>query len=440
MPIGVLFMLFLPVCVNTKSLNDTRTLVKDLLKNYDKNVRPVDHQDSVVNVSVVTYLKSIQEFDEVSEVFAFTGAFTILWHDAGMAWSPDSYGGVDEVMISYRKVWVPDLVLTTPSDEIESFGKPWQMVKYESSGHASWTTGGLMKSTCSVDVGKYPFDKQACKADFNVWGYDFDEVEIYTISDKVDTSLFTGNVAWVLDGTHVQTTRPTTWSQLEVTFYLQRKASFVVVNILMPILFLSLINVFVFLLIPESGERVSYCITVLLSIAVFMTIISDTLPRSSEPLPIISYKLMLDMIVSSLITFVTVLNLRLYYRDDKKALPGWLSNLYLFLYRPRQKPRNEKRDTKVHPEQTNNVLALSSVIDENLMLSDITKSARRTSTKPNQDPMDARLESLIAEHDQEGLKVTWRDISVLVDFISLVLFTVISALSFGIFLLYASVS
>ena len=50
----------------------------------------------------------------------------------------------------------------------------------------------------------------------------------------------------------------------------------------------------------ESGERVPYAIIVLLVNAVFMTVISYTLPKKSEPLPLMSYFLMIDLIVSAL--------------------------------------------------------------------------------------------------------------------------------------------
>ena len=64
---------------------------------------------------------------------------------------------------------------------------------------------------------------------------------------------------------------------------LKRKPLLIVVNVLLPIAFLSVLNVLVFIIPVDSGQRVSYCITVLLSISVFFTIVSDTLPKSSDP-------------------------------------------------------------------------------------------------------------------------------------------------------------
>ena len=97
---------------------------------------------------------------------------------------------------------------------------------------------------------------------------------------------------------------------------------------MLPILFLCILNVLVFFLPLESGERVSYAITVLLSIAVFMTIVSDTLPKTSEPLPLISYLLMISLIISSIIAVITIFNLRLFHKKSDTVVPK-LAGSYL---------------------------------------------------------------------------------------------------------------
>ena len=79
-------------------------------------------------------------------------------------------------------------------------------------------------------------------------------------------------------------------------FQLQRKPQYVVINIILPILFLNLLNVLVFMLPTESGELAPYSLTVLLSIAVFMTIVSDISPRTSKATPHISPLLLISFL------------------------------------------------------------------------------------------------------------------------------------------------
>ncbi|XP_053384656.1 neuronal acetylcholine receptor subunit alpha-6-like [Mercenaria mercenaria] len=329
----ILFMLSYVKLNNCASINDTNILLRDLLKVYNKNVRPVENQKNAVHVNTSLLIVSIQELDEIRGIFSVMGILSVQWHDANMVWNPETYGGVKYVMTSYKEVWVPELILINPAEEADTLGKKWQRVYFHHTGYASWWPGDLIKSTCALDVSRYPFDTQECIITFAAWGYFAGQVKINPINDRVDLSFYTESSTWKLAKSEVNVIDEGT--QISFHVYLERKAGFVIVNIVLPLTFLSLLNAFVFLLLPESGERISYCITVLLSIAVFMTIVSETLPKSSEPVPFISYKLMFDMVISSVITLVTILNLRLYNRNETENIPHWLQSMYLFLARKR---------------------------------------------------------------------------------------------------------
>ncbi|XP_053373980.1 acetylcholine receptor subunit alpha-type acr-16-like [Mercenaria mercenaria] len=314
--------------VNCGTINDTKTLISDLLSDYNINVRPVANQSQAVNVTVQPYIKSIQEFDEVRGKFSFTGTLLVTWNDVNMMWNPALYGDVYEISVLYPNVWIPELVLASPSDDLDSLGQKWNRIRYMDNGVAFWLAVGLIESTCSVNIRNYPFDTHKCITSFISMDYLDYEVQLIAASEEFNLEVYQKNSLWSLEKTEVRVTTTSAGSQIDLIVYLNRKSSFVIINVVMPILFLSLLNVLVFLLIPESGERVSYSITVLLAIAVFMTIVSDMLPRSSEPVPIISFKIMTDMIISSFIVFVTILNLNWYHRDDNIPIPPWLKSVY----------------------------------------------------------------------------------------------------------------
>ncbi|XP_052275881.1 acetylcholine receptor subunit alpha-like [Dreissena polymorpha] len=107
--------------------------------------------------------------------------------------------------------------------------------------------------------------------------------------------------------------------------YLKRRPTFVIVNVVLPIFFMSVLNVLVFFLPASSGERVSFAITVLLAIAFFMTIVNDTLPKSSNPIPTICYLLLGSLVLSTFIVMMTIFNLRIYHRPAEQPL----SKMYL---------------------------------------------------------------------------------------------------------------
>lgn len=73
----------------------------------------------------------------------------------------------------------------------------------------------------------------------------------------------------------------------DVTFYLKirRKPLFYILSVLFPCMLTSSVAILAFLLPPESGEKVSLNVTILLSLAVFLLMISDQLPASSDHFP-----------------------------------------------------------------------------------------------------------------------------------------------------------
>lgn len=73
----------------------------------------------------------------------------------------------------------------------------------------------------------------------------------------------------------------------DVTFYLKirRKPLFYILSVLFPCMLTSFVAILAFLLPPESGEKVSLNVTILLSLAVFLLMVSDQLPASSDHFP-----------------------------------------------------------------------------------------------------------------------------------------------------------
>lgn len=424
------------VTVAHATLDDAKELHSELLKEYNKYVRPVRNQTATVNIYVSLAVIAIQEFDEVLERFSVAGAFFLNWIDENMVWETKDHGGVESVFMGYRDVWVPELILTNPSEKLDSYGKQWQLIRYSFYGLASWQPGDLIKSTCSVNVRYFPFDIQECNMDFYTWGYLRNEVALVPTRTDIDTSLLAEHGSWKVLNTSVRIDDVDYVSKIIFTFKLQRKPQYVIVNVVLPILFLCLLNVLVFVLPAESGERVSYAITVLLSIAVFMTIVSDTLPKSSEPLPLIAYFLMIDLIISALISLLTVLNLRTFHKKDDVPIPKWLTRIYNIL---RCNCRQNGSIGNYEKDETLNTLPLSKNntpfkhafklhVDKRTDISDKEHSGRLGDFK-------TAIESIDSETDKSKTAVTWQDISVLIDHILLVVFTVSTMISFTAFII-----
>ena len=69
---------------------------------------------------------------------------------------------------------------------------------------------------------------------------------------------------------------------IEFSIRMKRNPVFYLMYLLIPSVLMAFVSVLVFLLPPESGERVGLSITVLLSYTVFLLMVSEMSPRGGE--------------------------------------------------------------------------------------------------------------------------------------------------------------
>lgn len=75
---------------------------------------------------------------------------------------------------------------------------------------------------------------------------------------------------------------------------IRRRPLFYTVSLLLPSIFLMVMDIVGFYLPPHSGERVSFKITLLLGYSVFLIIVSDTLPATAVGTPLIGRVVLLS--------------------------------------------------------------------------------------------------------------------------------------------------
>uniref|UniRef100_A0A2I3H199 5-hydroxytryptamine receptor 3A n=2 Tax=Nomascus leucogenys TaxID=61853 RepID=A0A2I3H199_NOMLE len=85
-----------------------------------------------------------------------------------------------------------------------------------------------------------------------------------------------------------------------------------------------------FYLPPNSGERVSFKITLLLGYSVFLIIVSDTLPATAIGTPLIGVYFVVCMALLVISLAETIFIVRLVHKQDlQQPVPAWLRHLVL---------------------------------------------------------------------------------------------------------------
>ncbi|XP_061172731.1 neuronal acetylcholine receptor subunit alpha-9-like [Saccostrea echinata] len=317
-----LFLLFIKgislTSVHGLLYTDAESLLQEVFKNYSTDIRPKQNMSEVLEVSLMPIVFSVNDFDEVSGTLSIVSGFMLIWHDFRLTWIPSNYGGIEEIPVQKQKLWIPNIFLIDPAKKMEAIGDEDFLSRIRYTGIVSWTPAGLIQTLCNVDMYKFPFDTQSCTFTLALWGYLPFEARLIPFNNmtSADTTYYSSNAQWTLQGTTMKRSELGEYDSLiEIRLILKRKSLYFVINMLAPILLLSLLNPLVFALPVESGERVSYAITIFLSFAVFMTLLSDSMPKSSEPMSLMSYFLIVTMSMSTLICVLAVVTMRFHFKD-----------------------------------------------------------------------------------------------------------------------------
>jgi hypothetical protein len=125
------------------------------------------------------------------------------------------------------------------------------------------------------------------------WTYDGFQLDLVNLSHSGDLSKYIESGEWTLLGMPVQrnvefyTCCVEPYIDITYNVVIERRPMFFTYNLVFPCMLLMGIGVLVFCLPPESGEKVSLGVTVLLAMTVYQLLIAEAIPPTSEVIPLI---------------------------------------------------------------------------------------------------------------------------------------------------------
>ncbi|XP_048763712.1 acetylcholine receptor subunit alpha-like 2 [Ostrea edulis] len=303
---------------------DTKRLAKDLFRDYDSVIMPIKRHNDVMNMTVRFIPRGITDFNEVTGQISIAMGVDVRWIDQYLPWPPDKYGNVTHLVVPEDLMWTPAISIANPTDRIPIFPEDLFSVRIYFNGQAIWLKGGTVRTMCKPNLRYYPFDEHTCYVQFITLDHVYNEIRLLA---ELKSDVYENFGEWDIYESEAYSSLLDLFSCAVYKFKIRRRPEFSVLSICIPILCLGLLNACVFLIPPECGERISFAITVLLSFAVFMTIVSAIMPKNTDPVPILCYVLMLMLLESGVIVAVTILGLRLYYKPEHQKVPNWLQSL-----------------------------------------------------------------------------------------------------------------
>ncbi|KAJ7307248.1 hypothetical protein JRQ81_009244 [Phrynocephalus forsythii] len=310
-----------------------RQLLKDLMEGYTPLERPVGDDAQPLTVHFTLSLMQIMDVDEKNQVLTTNVWLQMYWYDHYLQWNESEYPGVKSLRFLSDHVWTPDILLyNSANQEFDSTFHTYVLVN--SSGYCQWLPPGILKSTCRIDVRWFPFDTQKCDLKFGSWTYDGWLIELRMM--EADTSGYVPNGEWDLVAVPGSENKVLyeccREPYLDVTFAvtMRRRTLYYALNMLVPCLLLSAMTFLVFLLPADSGEKISLGITVLLSLTVFMLLVAEVMPATSDSIPLIGQYFATTMGMVALSVVATVFVLQYHHHDpDGVCMPRWVQVVVL---------------------------------------------------------------------------------------------------------------
>uniref|UniRef100_A0A3B4A967 Uncharacterized protein n=1 Tax=Periophthalmus magnuspinnatus TaxID=409849 RepID=A0A3B4A967_9GOBI len=310
-------------------------LFRKLFRRYNQFIRPVENVSDPVTVEFEVSISQLVKVDEVNQIMETNLWLRHIWNDYKLRWMPAEFDGIEYIRVPSNKIWRPDIVLY--NNAVGDFlveDKTKALLKFD--GTITWVPPAIFKSSCPMDITYFPFDYQNCSMKFGSWTYDKAKIDLVLIGSKVNLKDFWESGEWeIIDAPGYKhdikyNCCEEIYPDITYSFYIRRLPLFYTINLIIPCLLISFLTVLVFYLPSDCGEKVTLCISVLLSLTVFLLVITETIPSTSLVIPLIGEYLLFTMIFVTLSIVITVFVLNVHYRTPMThTMPDWVRAVFL---------------------------------------------------------------------------------------------------------------
>ncbi|KAK7168429.1 hypothetical protein R3I94_002488 [Phoxinus phoxinus] len=259
-----------------------------IFSKYDWNYRfPAE-------IYVDLYVTSIINVDEKAQSLTLQVKMITEWPNRNMLWNTGEFCGIKTFVAPKNMFWAPDIeIMESLKTEFGTKDFPNVLLFYY--GYTISVDFLSLTTACKMDLYKFPFDTQSCNITFQSTSYPVQEITIKTSSDEnsiihLSHELFQAQGEWELlsiNYSKATLLKGIEFDQLIYQIKIKRRPLLYVINIIIPVFFFFVLDVASFFIDTNGEDKLSFKVTLLLSISVMLLILSNTLPSTSEQIPLI---------------------------------------------------------------------------------------------------------------------------------------------------------
>ncbi|VDI11173.1 Hypothetical predicted protein [Mytilus galloprovincialis] len=310
--------------VSSYSVTDAENIHTAILTSYNKHVLP----EEPVIVQAEYNLLTINSLEMKTQTLTTSGWFTVVWNDSRLAWTKSSYGNIEHIYASQKIIWHPELIVENSVIGLTNLGQDDIQLRIQYDGEVRWEPPAVLSTSCDMDVTFFPYDIQTCEVELASWGFPSTAVNLSFLKTHVNLNNYRTNGEWDLLSTDQHhgaiIEDDLTYSELLFSLHVQRLPGYYLMSVIFPVIVTAVLTSVTFMLPVESGEKVGYILTVLLALAVLLTLFSDSLPTTSKHTSVLVIFLTVTLGLASFVIILTVLIIRLYHKPDSDVMPQWV--------------------------------------------------------------------------------------------------------------------
>nr|XP_019949761.1 PREDICTED: 5-hydroxytryptamine receptor 3A-like [Paralichthys olivaceus] len=279
-----------PDCSYMSLLNHLNLIQTD---NSLSVMRPVKNWTTTTPVYLDMVVFGILEVDEKSQTVTTHIQTQMKWRNEFLTWNSSNFCGINMLTVPRKMIWVPDVAIEEDASDTGSV-KNSPLVTLSPGGWVTANGRQRLTTICQFNLFLFPFDTQLCNITFSSLSYKEKSMTLGTInSDKilslVSEKLMITKGEWQLLNISInyysfeKNYEPE--SKLLYTIVIMRKPMLYVINLIIPLFYFLILDLASFFI---RGEKLSFKVTVLLSISVLLLILQDMLPSTEDTLPLIA--------------------------------------------------------------------------------------------------------------------------------------------------------
>ncbi|XP_039545677.1 5-hydroxytryptamine receptor 3A-like, partial [Pimephales promelas] len=245
-------------------------------------------------IYVDLYVTSIINVDEKAQSLTTQVKILTAWPIGDLEWDDTQFCGIDKFVAPKNMFWTPDIGIVE-SIKTDFGTKDSPNVMLFSFGFTVSVDFVSLTTACKMDLYRFPFDSQSCNITFQSTSYSKREITIQPITNQTlitgsSHELFQAQGEWELLSINYTNSTITKWIDLDQLIYqihIKRRPLLYVINIIVPVFFFLILDVASFFIVKNGYDKLSFKVTLLLSISVMLLILSNTLPSTAKKLPLI---------------------------------------------------------------------------------------------------------------------------------------------------------